>query len=206
MNSYYEFPRTELLPFIPDDLKTALDVGCAAGVFGKMLKEKYGCFVWGIEPVTEMAQKASDRLDKVTTGYFDEKIDFGDQKFGAIFFNDVLEHMESPEKALQIAQTLLSPGGKIIASIPNILHFETLRMIVKNKDWKYENAGILDRTHLRFFTRKSIIRMFEESGFIINKIEGINPEYKTLFRILRKVLPSYEEMSYVQFAVVAQKA
>jgi len=128
------------------------------------------------------------------------------QKFDAIFFNDVLEHLVDPEEALLACKKLLSENGRVIASIPNIRWYPVILSLLRYKDFKYELAGVMDETHLRFFTAKSMRRLFEDSGYSVLKIEGINKSNNfTFFNILNFLLfKTHEDMKYAQFVVVAQ--
>jgi 2-polyprenyl-3-methyl-5-hydroxy-6-metoxy-1,4-benzoquinol methylase len=204
--SYYSHTRTELLPYVPANLDTVLDVGCASGNFGHMLKELYGCSVWGIEPDKKSAKAAQEKLDRVFNAQFDRGWSIPDgQKFDCIFFNDVLEHMPQPDEALLLASTLLTDGGHIVASIPNIRFFPVTLSLIRYKDFKYLDAGVMDKTHLRFFTEKSIIRLFQESGYKVNVIEGINRHKFRYFEVLNKLLfNKLQDMRYPQYAIVAQ--
>lgn len=204
-HQYYSHSRSEILPFLPSGIKFALDVGCGNGSFGKILKEHVGCVVWGVEPNQTVALEAQQNLDKVINSPFDKNLNLEHQKFDCIFFNDVLEHLVNPYSALNICKLNLSKNGCIISSIPNILHFDTIYKILITQDWKYEDAGILDKTHLRFFTKKSIIRMFEECGYKIVSIQGINPAYSTKFKWLNKMLFNHlNDMKYIQYLTVVQ--
>src|SRR5688572_5262549 len=133
--TYFAHERPEILPFVPDTIKVALDVGCAGGNFGVSLKRKFNCKVWGVEPNEAASAAAREKLDVVINDIFTDKLDFGGQQFDAIFFNDVLEHLVDPAQALAVARKLLNPKGCIIASMPNIMHFETLFKIIKERDW-----------------------------------------------------------------------
>lgn len=203
---YYHDARSELLNFVPDDAKLVLDVGCAGGDFGKRLKEEKGCVVWGIEPSEDAAKEAEKNLDKVVSSTFASDMpELDGQFFDAIFFNDVLEHLIDPKEALRIAKQYLRKSGYVIASIPNILYFPAIYMILKQQDWKYEDSGILDNTHLRFFTKKSVGRLFEESGYDIKCIEGINRYSYWKFNLLNFIFLNHmTDWRYLQFAVVAQ--
>lgn len=173
--AYYAQDRSELLPFFSADAKSVLDVGCSTGRFGGLLKARFGVEVTGVEPHPESAQEAAQRLDTVVNDIFPPESHIFSGKFDVICFNDVLEHMAYPEVALRYAQELLSPQGRIIASIPNIQCYLVVKELIFNGDFRYRSSGILDKTHLRFFTKKSIIRLFEETGFQVEKIEGIAP-------------------------------
>ena len=158
-------------------------------------------------------EKAATRLDRAVHGRFDDKLELPSAYFDCIFFNDVLEHMVDPAAALRRAQKYLVPDGKIVASIPNIAHFPTVWRLVARGQWEYTERGILDRTHLRFFTRQSIRRLFEEAGFSIKLLEGINefsemqPGDRRLWKIYRifSWLPHkhLRDMGYLQFGVIA---
>ncbi len=211
---YYEFPRPEMLRRFPAGARRVLDVGCGAGTFGAILKKDHGCEVWGVEPDLKSFQKIGSKLDRAFQGFFDAQTGLPENYFDAIFFNDVLEHMVDPAAALRLAGKLLAPGGKVIASIPNIRHFPTLWRLVFRGEWQYAERGILDRTHLRFFTRSNIEEFFTANGFQIRQLEGIN-EYldsaagdRAIWKHYRFVsrLPNrhFHDLRYLQFAVVAE--
>lgn len=205
---YYAHARTELLPYIPTNIKSALDVGCGGGAFGALLKQQTNCEVWGIEPNKTAADFAATNLDKAINGLFTKDMpELEGKKFDAIFFNDVLEHLTSPDETLSDCYNLLNNHGYIIASIPNIRWYPVILSLLRYKDFKYENAGVMDKTHLRFFTQKSMVRLFNDAGYKVLKIEGINKSKKFLFlNILNALLfNTQEDMKYPQFVVVAQK-
>jgi SAM-dependent methyltransferase len=170
--------------------------------------------VWGVESNAESIRKAEQNIDKVFHGYFGPELDLPPGYFDCIVFNDVLEHMLDPASALVLARALLSSGGCIVASIPNIRQFPTVWKLIIGGDWQYQEIGILDKTHLRFFTRLSIMRLFQGAGFEIQRIDGINPFCsngsgdKALWRrySLFSWLPinRIKDMRYQQFAIVAK--
>jgi 2-polyprenyl-3-methyl-5-hydroxy-6-metoxy-1,4-benzoquinol methylase len=210
-SSYFEQIRSEMLPFVPPECRRLLDVGCGDGNFGELLKQTRSLEVWGIEPVTAAAASAATKLDRVIEGTFSSELDLPSNHFDAIVFNDVLEHLFDPTAALRLARTLLRPGGAIIASIPNIRHFPTLWEVIVHGEWRYQDYGILDRTHLRFFTKKSIIALLTDCELTVARIEGINPNYGgsrgkwRCFRMIKFLtFDSIEDMQYLQFAVVAK--
>ncbi|MGB6198917.1 MAG: class I SAM-dependent methyltransferase, partial [Candidatus Acidiferrales bacterium] len=195
-----------------------LDVGCGAGGFGASVKQTRGTEVWGVELVKSAAEKASAKLDHVINATFDSEIRLPAGTFDCIVFNDVLEHMVAPEQALRYAKTLLSHGGVIVASIPNIRNFPVIWQLLAHARWEYKDSGVLDRTHLRFFTKSSIEEMFHGEGYSLERICGINAyvgtdgtgpsrslwaAYKTANALL---LGKLSDMKYIQFAVVAKAA
>lgn len=205
-SDYFEGVRSEMFEFIPADARKILDIGCSGGGFGELLKQRRGDIeVWGVEIYPPAAAKAAGRLDHVINDSFRLGLPgLEGEEFDCITFLDVLEHMVNPEEALVAAKEYLAPGGTVVASIPNVLHFYNIRDILVNQDWKYTDAGIMDRTHLRFYTKKSIKRMFIECGFNTIEIFGINPSYGlkfTFFNIL--TAGAIEDFRYIQFAVRA---
>lgn len=202
--------RPEMSRFVPETANRILDVGCSVGNFGDFLKSERSVEIWGVEIDQQAASIASKKLDNVVCGGFDENLNLPANHFDCIVFNDVLEHMVDPRAALFYARKLLRNGGKIVASIPNVRYFDNLWSLLIHKNWEYVDSGILDRTHLRFFTIKSIPSLFGNSGYNIDLIEGINPlekhnPYHTRkYRLLNKLfLNKIEDTRWLQFAVVA---
>lgn len=211
---YFQCVRPEMLRFVPAHSRRILDVGCAEGAFGESLKRNRLIEVWGVEPAKPAATAAMTRLDRVIEGAFGPENALPERRFDCIFFNDVLEHMLAPERALSYAKTLLAPRGVVVASIPNVRFFPTVRDLMFHARWEYADSGILDRTHLRFFTRSSIVNMFEREGFEIDTICGINslPGPKGArklawwgLRLLDRLMRNrFDDMRFMQFAVVAR--
>ena len=208
---YAKVNRSEMLPFIPETAQRILDVGCGVGNFGEVLKSKRAVEVWGIEPNKDAADIAARKLDNAICGLFDENSGLPAKHFDCIVFNDVLEHMVDPHSALLYAKQLLRDNGKIVASIPNVRYFDNLWTLVINRDWEYVDAGILDRTHLRFFTVNSIPTLFRNADYRIDSMKGINslkycnPERMKQYRIINNLLllNSLRDTYWLQFAVVA---
>ena len=203
---YYSHQRQELLPYIPIGIKKALDIGCGDGAFGSILKQHTNCEIWGIEPSKAAADMAVPKLDKVITGLFSKNLpELSGQTFDAIFFNDVLEHLVNPDEILTQCKNFLNANGYIVASIPNIRWYPVILSLLRYKDFKYENAGVMDKTHMRFFTKKSMIRMFENSGYKVLTIDGINKNKSfKFFNLLNLLLlGTQEDMKYPQFVIVA---
>src|ERR1051325_5489453 len=106
------------------------------------------------------AEEAAQKLDRVLCAPFDERLALPEGAFDCIFCNDVLEHLADPYSALRYCRRLLTPEGVLIASIPNIRYFPVLFQLLVKKNWQYEDHGVMDRTHLRFFTKNSILATF----------------------------------------------
>ena len=171
-NEYFGFSRPEVQALVDPNSQTILDVGCASGIFGSQIKQKLDAEVWGIELVEDVGEKAKEVIDKVFIGRVEDHIDQLPEKyFDSIIFSDVLEHLEDPYLILDLVKDKLSKNGEIIASIPNVRHWSVLKELLEGK-WEYQDAGILDRTHLRFFTKSSIKKMFHNSGYKIDEIRA----------------------------------
>lgn len=163
---YYTRLRSEIFPFLPEKIDTLLDVGCGAGETSGYLKE-IGQVNWacGIEPVTNIAEKAQQRLDQVIVADI-EKMDlpFPSNHFDVIFVLDILEHLVDPWKAVEKLQKHLKPGGYMVASIPNVRNYSVMIPLLFKGEWEYRESDILDSTHLRFFTKKSAMKLMTPSG------------------------------------------
>lgn len=154
--------------------KRVLDVGTATGYVAKVLKER-GCTVTGIELDPEAAQQAEKHCERVIVGdveKLDLEAEFGEELFDVIIFGDVLEHLKEPELVLKRVKPFLSPGGYVVASIPNIAH-GSVRLALLQGSFQYRPLGLLDETHLKFFTRESIEQLFDSAGYAIDILERI---------------------------------
>jgi len=181
-----------------------LDVGCGAGVFGRYLKAQRNCEVWGVEMEARPAEQAARHLHRVLVGAF-PNVELPVKYFDCIVFNDVLEHMIDPWDALRQAHKYLSPNGHIAASIPNIRYLTVLYRLLANGEWEYTQYGILDKTHLRFFTKKSMLALFDETGYDVLRVEGIYPNRRWQVKLLGFILPGFvNEAKYVDFAISAR--
>jgi 2-polyprenyl-3-methyl-5-hydroxy-6-metoxy-1,4-benzoquinol methylase len=204
--TYYSHTRPEMLPFIPATAKRVLDVGCSEGGFAAQLKQILGAEVWGIELNPSVAERARQKLDRVLAGDIGEQLEqLPDGYFDCVTFNDVLEHLVDPYRILLALKQKLSPDGVIVASIPNIRYFHTLFALVVRGEWRYEDEGILDKTHLRFFTKKSIIEMFETLGYRVIRIEGINQSSGRKTKLLKLItFGGMSDIEFLEFACVAR--
>ncbi|OBH97906.1 SAM-dependent methyltransferase [Mycobacterium sp. E2733] len=202
---YYRYTRQEMLPFVPTNAQRVLELGCAEGVFAAAVKELTGAEVWGIEFSAQVAERARERIDRVLVGDADAQIaELPDNYFDAVICNDVLEHLVDPLATLTQLRTKLRSGGAVVASIPNIRYAPALSKIVFRKDFPQDDQGIFDRTHLRFFTRKSMVRMFETAGFTMRRMKGINAYYGPLGLLLTLIsLGYFSDGLYLQYACVA---
>lgn len=161
---YFEQPRHEIARLVPPFADRILDVGCADGVLGSALLARGASEVIGVELDEGAAQRARRRLSRVLCADAESpELPALLGSFDCVIFADVLEHMRDPQAALARYRSCLRPGGVIVASIPNVRHCSILHMLSEGR-WEYQPQGIMDRTHLRFFTLAEITRLFEGAG------------------------------------------
>src|SRR5271157_5895212 len=197
--SYFQNHRPEMLRFVPPGASAVLDIGCGAGAFAQMLKSERKAEVWGLELVADVAQEAARKLDRVIIGDIEvDDIALPDEYFDCIICNDVLEHLVDPWRVLRWLRHKLKADGKIVASVPNVRFFPVLKELLLHKRWEYKSQGVLDRSHLRFFTMVAVRDMFESSGYRVHTLEGINKcDFSWKFRLMNKVFLNHlDDMRY----------
>lgn len=170
---YYQANRGIMRSFLPEKYEKVLEVGCGAGGFSDHLKKP--CEVWGIEPNSDAAMIARSKMDRILVGTYDAVADqLPDGYFDLVVCNDVIEHMPDHDRFLEIIKVKMRDGGYIVGSVPNIRHITSLFKMLVLKDWPYSDSGILDRTHLRFFTGKSLRRTLVIHDYFIEEFNGLN--------------------------------
>jgi methionine biosynthesis protein MetW len=182
----YELPAEQtteaaeiILSMIPRGSRV-LDVGCGTGFISVQLLDRLDAQVVGVEPNAERASFARRRgLDVVNQAYSHEVgAKFG--SFDVVLFADVLEHVPDPAALLSSAREILRPAGCVIASIPNVAHW-SVRLSLLFGHFDYQAFGIMDSTHLRWFTAAAVTRLFASEGFRIDEyrvsIDARVPEY-----------------------------
>lgn len=204
---YFAATRPEMLDFIPVGVKTVLDIGCGEGYFGALVKRERQCKVIGVEHVAQIAHSAANRLDQVINASAEDDLPLANASVDCIILNDVLEHLVDPWAAVKRFKRVLKPGGSMVASIPNVRHYKVLKGLVQDGQWDYTDKGVLDRTHLRFFTKKTIPPLFTSAGLTVERLEGINGVRRYPFKyalINWLTFGGLEDARYLQFACVAQ--
>jgi 2-polyprenyl-3-methyl-5-hydroxy-6-metoxy-1,4-benzoquinol methylase len=204
---YFSDSKPVLLGLIDPRGLRILDAGCAGGGNGKLMKDAGAREVVGIELDGWAAREAGAVLDAVYTADI-ATIDLGilgPDPFDAILCIDVLEHLVDPAFALRRLLTVLKPGGRVVACIPNVAHVWVIANLLAGR-WPQKDAGIFDRTHLRFFARRDMIRLLESTGLRVVRVEP----YFTRYRLIRWVslaLSLYVFRAYWarQFLLVAEK-
>lgn len=160
-----------ILEFLVAEPKFVLDVGCSMGDFTVQTKKRFpGAKVWGIEPNARAAATAASRIDRVLIGTIDdidwrrEGVEPGD--IDTVLLMDVLEHIYDPWRTLLTLRNLVAANAQILVSIPNVRNVLLIQDLLSGY-WRYRRAGLLDITHIRFFTRNDMQRMFYQTGFRI---------------------------------------
>lgn len=177
-SSYSTFIRQEIIDLIDNNDKNinVLEVGCACGATLLAIKNKYpNSNIYGIELNESTAKIAGTFADVRAENIENINLSYEEGYFDYIIFADVLEHLYNPEKVLENMKKYLKDDGFILASIPNVMHYSVIKALI-NGNWTYEDAGILDKTHIRFFTLNEIGKMFNKLNFkeISVSATGIN--------------------------------
>lgn len=168
--SYFGELRPEVIEMVPVDATSILDVGCGYGLLGRALKDRGARSVCGIELSSRAAGEAKKVLDVVFEGSVETTtLPFNRGQFDCIICADVLEHLVDPWSVLCMLKQYLNSNGCIVASIPNVGFHRVVRGLIKGH-WDYTDSGVLDKTHLRFFTLEGIVKLFAQNQFKVDMI------------------------------------
>lgn len=179
---------------------SVLDVGCGTGAMSKLIVETKSAHVVGLEPNSERAKAARSQSIEVICDEFNEKALSRLRHFDVILFSDVLEHFVTPSDALSLARRHLAPNGFIIASVPNVAHW-TVRYNLMRGRFDYSSIGIMDVTHLRWFTRKTLQQLFESAGLQIDRIQGSSGTWMEEYNLVPwKWIPMGQRRTLISFA------
>jgi methionine biosynthesis protein MetW len=143
-----------------------LDVGCGTGSVSKILVDTCGINVVGVEPDPVRAARAISRGLKVHVGYLSPELIRTEGPFDVVLFADVLEHLPDPHSMLVAARAALRPGGSVVLSVPNVAHW-TVRVDILRGRFIYKPSGIMDATHLRWFTADNLKSLVTSAGFAV---------------------------------------
>jgi 2-polyprenyl-3-methyl-5-hydroxy-6-metoxy-1,4-benzoquinol methylase len=179
MSGYFDTLRDEIEPLVPASLSVVMDVGCGKGVTSRWLKQiRPNITTVGVEVDESVAAIAASVVDTVLVADLDRGLAPLASYAGRVdllLLLDVLEHLRDPWARLAEFRTLLTTTGVVIASIPNVRNVKVLRPLLVRGEWKYQSSGILDRTHLRFFTRSAVLDLFAGAGYEIQEITATGP-------------------------------
>lgn len=214
MNESYTGLRPDLLKHVTKNNCEVLDLGCAAGANGKWLLDSgIATLVEGVEYDPEMASQAAKLYDRVHQLDLNSGCELSsiitDKKFDYILLGDILEHLRDPWTTLTSASTLLRPEGRIIISIPNIGHIDTFIHVFIKGYWPYNDRGIYDRTHLRFFTLQNIKDLVKNAGLetlIIERNFRYRDAMDSRFPFYGSILKSiFKNLYTFQYILVCRK-
>lgn len=209
---YYLHARPEILQLVPLSAIKILDIGCGAGVLGASIKLRQIAEVHGVELMSDAARKAGRCLDRVWNLPVESALpELADGYYDCIVAADVLEHVIDPWTTLIGLKEKLKPDGKIVVSLPNVQNWGVVSALLEGK-WDYRGEGILDRTHLHFFTRKSVTELFWNAGLRISQMgttirgPSLPKNFTESFRESGLVAkPLEQDAETFQFLVVAEK-
>lgn len=172
---YYSHVREDFFHEISKGNNTILEFGCSEGRTGQAIKKAgLADYYVGVDIHEPSVKVASTFLDEAICANLDD-FDFsklGNKKFDYVICGDVLEHLYDPWKALSEIHGLIKPGGKLIITLPNTRHYSVSASLLFKGTWTYSEAGILDRTHIRFFTKSTIMSLFSSEMY---ELKGIEP-------------------------------
>lgn len=175
---YFDHARREIEPLLPAHAALVLEVGCGTGATLQWLKQSGRCtHTTGIELFAEAAALARERVDTLHVGDAEALVQqaLPGARFDLVLCLDVLEHLVDPWAFVGHVQHLLKPGGLLVASIPNVRHARVVLPLLLQGRWQYEDAGQLDRTHLRFFTRETALQLLQREGLQLQRWERRMP-------------------------------
>lgn len=172
--SYYSADRSEFLGMFSHYAKNMriLDVGCGTGANYEYLRT-WARYLVGVEINEAAARVASERYDRVLIGPIEEVYhDLMNERFDLIICGDVLEHLIDPWTVVGLLQNVCSPTGYMLASIPNLRYWKELINLVVLGEFYYKDWGLMDNSHLRFFTKQTMVDLFVNHGWMINMIKA----------------------------------
>lgn len=187
-----------------------LDIGCATGFMGRYLREKKNCIVVGLEMRGEEARKARKVLNEVIEGDVQDPLITRDvlaitqrRKFDIVLATSLIEHVVSPDNAVKVMMKLLKADGKLVVTTPNVAHWSMRLSLLRGK-FDYSDYGILDNTHVHFFTIKTFRELFERNGLKVQKLQ-IDAEGGGFPRISLALAPFLPNVFAYQMLVVATR-
>lgn len=202
---YYNQEKPALVPLIPEGPHVVLDLGCGAGKLGRALYAKRKAVeVIGVEIYPAAAQEAAKFYKRVHQGDLENlELDYQGY-FDYIICGDILEHLKDPYDQVRKIYRWLKKGGRVVASLPNVRNWRVIVDLVIYGKWEYADSGILDHTHLRFFTRKTGLKLFEDANMTVEYhqmlIRGPKKEMANLL-----TLGALKEFLGRQVIIVARK-
>lgn len=220
-SDYYGYERNDVINYVSEyffknkiskKISTVLEVGCGDGGTGKIIKEKFGVNKYvGVELMQEIANKAEKNVDKAICGDFEKMLESGNlqgidkDRYDMILFLDTLEHMYNPWTAIKKAREWLNEDGFLVLSIPNAGHISIVKKLLRDK-FAYEKSGLLDITHIRFFTFSTIQKMLNDNGYEIAGFTTLNDLSITKIKLFNFFTFNFFKKQFIiSYTVIAKK-
>ena len=207
-SGYFGHVRKEILPLFPKGCHRLLEIGSGSGETLSYLKELGLCqWTCGVERFPEAAKRARRKVDLVIEGDIEVlDLPLAEESIDVILCLDVLEHLVDPWKTVSRLKVLLRPSGVFIASIPNVRNFRVSLPLIFFGEWEYTGEGLLDKTHLRFFTRKTALEMFEMVCLEVDSVLTTWLEKGSKARIVNALtLSMFRPLFELQYLIRARK-
>jgi SAM-dependent methyltransferase len=171
---YYALSRKEIGTILPDRIGSVLEIGCGAGATMAWLRTiRPVDYAVGAEIVPQMAERARSVFDEVIVGDIEAQLLSPDRKFDTVIALDVLEHLTDPWAMVRKLSLLLKDDGVFLASLPHVGNWSVIFPLFFRGRWDYQDEGLLDRTHLRFFDEPGARALFEGAQFRIEKLDYV---------------------------------
>jgi SAM-dependent methyltransferase len=203
---YYNSTKSYLWNLIPDGPNVIMDLGCASGRLGeKLLELRKASELIGVELFEPAAKEAMKYYKVVHVGDIEEiNINYS-RHFDVVICSDILEHLKEPSSVLKKMHGWLKDDGKLVCCIPNVRYWRVLRDLIIQGNWEYTSEGILDKTHLRFFTLRSFKKMLIDNSFVV-VYEGVRiaggPKHRIVNRLTFGI---FKEFLGLQILICARK-
>ena len=170
--AYYQELRAPMLALVRGTPKRVLEIGCASGQTLAYMRERGAECTVGIEYSPEAAALAEARgIGRIIVGDIERmELDLEPASFDLLIAGHVLEHLADPWRVLKKLRGYLRPGGQLVGGLPNVRHRSVLFPLLLRGRWEYQPSGIMDWTHLRFFSRETIQNLIEGSGLSVDRI------------------------------------
>lgn len=202
---YYGNVRNDMLDYLPPKISRSIEFGCSQGLFSQRVKELHKAEVWGVDIDEASVKKAAVILDKALAGDAMQIIDqLPDDYFDCLICNDFLEHLPRPDLFIKKITRVMTSGAVIVASVPNVRSWSNILELLVRKEWRYKDSGILDRTHLRFFTLKSFERFLTECRLEVEIVQGTRPSSSKVFLLTNLLTLGF--ISDMSFSGIAARA
>ncbi len=174
VEGYFSNARKEIQPLLPERADRVLEIGCGEAVTLEWVCNQLNCsWTGGVEYFADAAEKARTKVDWIAQGSVEEiELPFDENTLDLILCLDVLEHLWDPWSVIRRLSTLLKPGGSLIVSIPNVKHHSVIFPLLLHGRFDYRTEGVLDKTHIRFFTRATALELIESNGLVVDTVSN----------------------------------